>query len=149
MIGSTSRRVAGNLAWHLGLLILSVCFILLLRTIDRSFPVVKDFKVTAQRSTDNSVLIEGTLDKVRDCKFLEITAYTQEGQQLWINFLDKPTANSLDVTRPVRVQLWGPWEIFNQGSSSMTLYVHHACWPFWSQTAVLTDITLIKNESNK
>lgn len=137
------RNVAKQLAWHIGLLVLSVLFILGVRLIDRSFPVIKDFKVTSQKLQNGSVIIEGSLEKIRDCKFLELNAYTADGHKVWIDFLDRPKDRQLE-TRAVRVQLWGPWEIYTKGSSTITLYAHHACSIFWTQTIKLTNLTPIK-----
>lgn len=125
------------------LLIFSVFFILAVREIDRSFPVIKDFKVTSQAVGDNTVIIEGTLNKVRDCKILSVNAFTPEGRKLDIEFPPGISEDNLP-TRPVRIQFWGPWEVHNNGVETITIYAQHACSIFWTQTTKLTDLTLIK-----
>lgn len=136
-------KVFKGILWHIILLTVSVLFILTVRAIDRSFPVFKDFEVTSQRVTGTSVIIEGKVDKVRDCKLLEINAFTPEGRKLPIHFLDNPIED-YQGTRPVGIQLWGPWELFNQNNTSVNIFVTHACSVFWSQTSRLTTLTLVK-----
>ena len=132
-----------EILWHLILLTVSVLFILAVRAIDRSFPVFKDFEVTSQQVTDVSVVIEGKVNKVRDCKLLEINAFTPEGRKIAINFLDR-SIEETQGTRPVGIQFWGPWELFNQHNSSIDIFITHACSVFWSQTTRLTTLKLVK-----
>lgn len=136
-------KIFRELLWQVMLLIVSVLFILAVRAVDRSFPVVRGFEVTSQRVTDLSVSIEGSVEKVRDCKLLEINAFTPEGRKIAINFLDQPIEEN-QGTRPIGVQFWGPWEIFNQNNASVNIYITHACSVFWSQTTKLTTLTLVK-----
>ena len=136
-------KILRELLWHLLLLVISVLFILAVRAIDRSFPVLKDFEVTSQQVTDVSVIIEGKVNKVRDCKLLEINAFTPEGRKLSINFPGKPIEENLS-TRPVGIQFWGPWELFNQNNTSINIFITHSCSVFWSQTSKLITLTLVK-----
>ena len=136
-------KILRELLWHLLLLVISVLFVLAVRAIDRSFPVLKDFEVTSQQITDVSVIIEGKVNKVRDCKLLEINAFTPEGRRIAINFLDKPIEEN-QGTRPIGVQFWGPWELFNQNNTSINIFITHACSVFWSQTSKLTTLKLVK-----
>ena len=132
-----------ELLWHVMLLIVSVLFILAFRAVDRSFPVVRGFEVTSQRVTDLSVSIEGSVEKVRDCKLLENNAFKPEGRKIAINILDRHNEEN-QGTRPVGSQFWGPWEIFNQNNDSVNIYITHTCSVFWSQTTKLTTLTLVK-----
>ena len=136
-------KILRELLWHIILLTVSVLFVLAVRAIDRSFPVLKDFEVTSQQVTDVSDIIEGKVNKVRDCKLLEINAFTPEGRKLAINFLDKPIEENLR-TRPVGIQFWGPWELFNQNNTSVSIFITHSCSVFWSQTTNLTTLTLVR-----
>ena len=136
-------KILRELLWHLLLLVISVLFVLAVRSIDRSFPVLNDFEVTSQQVTKTSVRIEGKVNKVRDCKLLEINAFTPEGRRIAINFLDKPIEEN-QGTRPIGVQFWGPWELFNQNNTSINIFITHACSVFWSQTSKLTTLTLVK-----
>lgn len=137
------RNFFVQLTWHIVMLVISVLFVLSVRAVDRSFPVLKSFEVLTQTTTNLGVIIEGTVDKVRDCRLVEINAFTPEGHKLSINYMDKPLVES-QGTRPQGIQLWGPWEIFTQNNTSVNLYVTHACSIFWSQTSKLTTLTLIK-----
>lgn len=136
-------KILRELLWHLLLLVISVLFVLAVRAIDRSFPVLKDFEVTSQQVTKTSVIIEGKVNKVRDCKLLESNAFTPEGRRIAINFLDKPIEGN-QGTRPIGVQFWGPWELFNQNNTSINIFITHSCSVFWSQTTKLTTLTLVK-----
>ena len=136
-------KIFKEMLWHIILLTVSVLFVLAVRAIDRSFPVLKDFEVTSQQVTDVSVIIEGKVNKVRDCKLLEINAFTPEGRKLSINFLDKPIEEN-QGTRPVGIQFWGPWELFNQNNTSINIFITHSCSVFWSQTSKLTTLTLVR-----
>ena len=136
-------KILRELLWHLLLLVISVLFVLAVRSIDRSFPVLNDFEVTSQQVTKTSVIIEGKVNKVRDCKLLEINAFTPEGRRIAINFLDKPIEEN-QGTRPIGVQFWGPWELFNQNNTSINIFITHACSVFWSQTSKLTTLKLVK-----
>lgn len=136
-------KILRELLWHLLLLVISVLFVLAVRSIDRSFPVLNDFEVTSQQVTKTSVIIEGKVNKVRDCKLLEINAFTPEGRRIAINFLDKPIEGN-QGTRPIGVQFWGPWELFNQNNTSINIFITYACSVFWSQTSKLTTLTLVK-----
>lgn len=136
-------KILRELLWHLLLLVISVLFVLAVRSIDRSFPVLNDFEVTSQQVTKTSVIIEGKVNKVRDCKLLEINAFTPEGRRIAINFLDKPIEEN-QGTRPIGIQFWGPWELFNQNNTSVNIYITHACSVFWSQTSKLTTLKLVK-----
>lgn len=136
-------KILRELLWHLLLLVISALFVLAVRSIDRSFPVLNDFEVTSQQVTKTSVIIEGKVNKVRDCKLLEINAFTPEGRRIAINFLDKPIEEN-QGTRPIGVQFWGPWELFNQNNTSINIFITHACSVFWSQTSKLTTLTPVK-----
>ena len=136
-------KILRELLWHLLVLVISVLFVLAVRSIDRSFPVLNDFEVTSQQVTKTSVIIEGKVNKVRDCKLLEFNAFTPEGRRIAINFLDKPIEGN-QGTRPIGVQFWGPWELFNQNNTSINIFITHACSVFWSQTSKLTTLTLVK-----
>ena len=137
------KTAAKQLGWQVVLMSTAVGIVFVAQKLDLSFPVVQDFKVTSQKELPNGgLMIEGTMEKLRDCKFSEVTAYTQDGHQVHVNFLDKP-ANSPTTTRAVRIQAWGPWEVYSGKSPSVSLYARHACHMFWSQTTKLTDINLV------
>lgn len=137
------KAAASQLAWQLVSLSAAVLVVFVAQAIDLSFPVVKDFKITSQKEMPTGgLVIEGTMEKIRDCKFTEVTAYTSEGRQVHVNFLDKPSQNPT-TTRAVRIQAWGPWEVYSGKSQSVALYARHNCHVFWSQTTKLTDINLV------
>lgn len=137
------RAAALQLIWQLVLASAAVGVVYAARKLDLASPVIKDFKVTSQSEMPNGgLLIEGTMEKLRDCTFSEVTAYTQDGHQVHVSFLDKPP-NTPATTRAVRIQAWGPWQVYSGKSTSVSLYARHSCHIFWSQTTKLTDLNLV------
>ena len=130
-----------RLAWHIGPVLAAALVLVLIKTIDQSIPVVSNFNVTNQVIIPHGVLIEGTLEKQRDCEFLEVTAYANR-RPVPIKFLDKPEG-ATNYSRAVRVQLWGPWEIESGTARTVTLYARHSCHIFWSHTTELTKLSII------
>ena len=137
------RAVVSQLTWQVALMSLAACTVFVARKIDMAFPAVQDFKVTSQKElATGGLLIEGTMDKVRDCTFTDVTAYTADGRQVYVHFLDKPP-NMPPATRAVRIQAWGPWEVYSGKNQSVSLYARHQCHIFWSQTTKLADINVV------
>lgn len=137
------RAAASQMMWQVFLMSLAAGTIFVARKIDLVYPVVGEFKITSQKELPSGgLVIEGTMDKLRDCQFSEVTAYTQDGRQVYVHFLDK-SATAPNTTRAVRIQAWGPWEVYSGKSQSVSLYARHSCHMFWSQTTKLTDINLV------
>lgn len=135
----TIKKAVISAVWHVGFVGLSLGSLALAKVLDNSFPVVEDFSVTKFEKTGNGILIEGSMRKVRDCHFMNVTAFTNEGRKVYIQFLDK-AANTYDESRPVRMQLWGPWEVYSGKSEQVSLYAQHSCHVLWTQSTKLIDI---------
>lgn len=101
----------------------------------RFFPVLTDFVVTRSMADDGSLLVYGTFNKVRDCKFVEATA--QVGAvRLDLEFLDKRAGQV--ANRQLGPQTFGPWKI-TPGLYPITLVARHACHALWQNTTVMLE----------
>lgn len=107
----------------------------------RYFPVVKDFKVTSIERSEAGILIQGTMRKVRDCEFLQLTAYVDNTQPVKVIFRDA-NGDGQDRTREVGFQLWGPWEIASNTHSHIDLYSRHKCHLLWQQSGKVLELTI-------
>jgi hypothetical protein len=142
------RNFVSRIIWHITPLTAALVCIFLFKLLDQSFDVVKDFKITNQSLTPSGVMIEGTLDKRRNCTFEEVVGYTSEGRQIFVNFLDKPQG-APNASRAVRVQMWGPWEVMSGNAQTISLYARHSCHMFWPHVTLLTKFTVVKVEDIK
>ena len=101
----------------------------------RLFPVVTDFKVARSVVEGRSLLIWGTFEKVRDCKFVEATA--QVGAiRLDLEFQDSRADQSQN--RAVGPQAFGPWKI-TPGIYPIKLVSRNACHSFWDNTTTMLE----------
>ena len=129
------RRVLANLcAFMLFPLMLSAAYLL-----DQAYLVVRDFRVITQVVTPEGVLIEGTMDKVRPCRFVEVVAMLDEVPSAVI-FLD--LREQAPFSRPTGPQKWGPWIIVADPKQGVKLHARHHCHAGWEHTAVLTSFVV-------
>ena len=124
---------------HFSMMVAAVSAVFVAKIVDTSFPVVDDFVVTEIKLSDHGIIIEGTMRKAKDCTFNSVTAFTDDSKKVHVQFLDKPFGQP-DDSRPVRVQLWGPWEVYSGESKMVSLYANHTCHMFWDQTTKLVDL---------
>lgn len=108
-------------------------------------PVVKKFRVDEVTFDPYDIRISGTMNKVRDCRFLWVRAYiTYAESPTWVerldlNLLDEPTR--MPRSRPVGQQAWGPWLIKNpsvNSPGSITVESIHSCHWAWQTVTILT-----------
>jgi len=133
------NRLAQRIAWHVGPVLAALLALVIAKEIDtRMFPVVTDFVITSMREDSTGVLIEGRLNKVRDCRFLEVVAYGDQSRPVQVQFMDRQDG-SIPTTRAVRVQMWGPWHIATGGASLVTLMARHECHALWDHSTALTN----------
>ncbi len=104
-------------------------------TLDQSYRVVSEFRVITQVVTPEGVLIEGVLDKRRDCRFTEIVAMLDEVPSAVV-FLDNKGADR--YSRPIGAQRWGPWLIVADAGQGVRLHARHSCHAGWDHTEHLT-----------
>lgn len=86
----------------------------------RLFPVVKNFTIETAVDNLSSVSIYGRFDKVRDCEFIGVIAYSGN-THISVVFPPYPV-----VSRLPREQTYGPWMLIPK-TSHLELYSHHRC----------------------
>lgn len=129
------RRVLANFcAFMLFPLMLSAAYLL-----DQAYTVVRDFRVVTQVVTPEGVLIEGTMDKVRPCRFIEVVAMLDEvpSMVIFLDFREQP-----QFSRPTGPQKWGPWLIVADPKQGVKLHARHQCHAGWEHTEVLTSFVV-------
>ena len=129
------RRVLANLcAFMLFPLMLSAAYLL-----DQAYLVVRDFRVVTQVVTPEGVLIEGTMDKVRPCRFIEVVAMLDEvpSMVIFLDFREQP-----QFSRPTGPQKCGPWLIVADPKQGVKLHARHHCHAGWEHTEVLTSFVV-------
>lgn len=103
--------------------------------IDTTRPAIVDFRVLTQFNSEREVIVDGTMNKVRDCELVEMVARTTQREVVSIDFLDlgrKPA-----YSRPLGPQKFGPWSITAKMDEGVTLYARHRCNPFWTMSSEL------------
>ena len=86
-------------------------------------PVVNTFTIDETRAVESGVLISGSLNKVRDCKFIQLVAYSGD-EYVHVDF--SPSKAVTDTSRRPRYQDYGPW-LLSSHINTVTLYVTHDC----------------------
>ena len=130
-----TRRVLANFC----ALMLFPAMLSTLYLIDQSFPVVRDFRVLTQVVTPEGVLIEGLMNKQRDCRFVEVVAMLDKipSQVVFLDTRERPV-----FSRPTGPQKWGPWLVIADPKQGVVLHARHVCHGAWDHTAVLTSFVV-------
>lgn len=102
---------------------------------DQEYTVVSDFRIVTQVVNTEGVLIEGTMNKRRPCRFVEVVAMIDEVPSTVI-FLD------FQFSRPTGPQKWGPWLIVADPKQGVKLHARHHCHAGWEHTEVLTSFVV-------
>lgn len=108
------------------------------QTIERAMlPVVTNFSITQIEHKKDRLLIQGNFNKVRDCQFVEVVAYSGN-KLLDVTYQDYPIARS----RSEGTQEFGPWKI-TPNTYTLRLEAHHRCHLLWnSSTTLLKELKL-------
>ena len=109
---------------------------------DQEHPVVVDFKVQTQFPTPAGVMIDGTVNKVRDCEVIDVAARTNQREVTRVDFLDLKSWHG--YSRPLGPQKWGPWLIWAPDGEGVTIFVRHRCNPLWTHSDELTSFVVGK-----
>ena len=111
------------------------------------FPVVKDFHLTSLERVDNYIVMQGYMRKVRDCRYVGVSAEgtTPSGHvDLPLRFLESNIVND-NTTRPQGTQSWGPWRVVIPSApniNTVVLYSVHSCHLAWETTTELARLPL-------
>ena len=112
------------------------------------FPVVKDFHLTSIERVDNYIVMQGYMRKVRDCRYVGVSAegITPSGRvDLPLRFLESNTVND-NTTRPQGTQNWGPWKVVIPTApniNTVVLYSVHSCHLAWETTTELARLHVL------
>lgn len=102
--------------------------------LDQAYPVVRDFRVITQVVTPEGVLIEGVMNKQRDCRFVEVVAMLDKvpSEVVFLDLEKRPTYSR--VTGPQR---WGPWLVQARPGQGVVLHAYHRCHFAWEHSEIL------------
>lgn len=110
------------------------CFIMALAFLvyERAAPIIADFEIKTAIKQDEKVVIYGTFNKLRNCRFHSLfVSSTIEGIEYPLIFEFSDVANAPDEnksTRQTARQFFGPWTInLIQGADNLNLRVLHSC----------------------
>ena len=112
------------------------------------FPVVKNFHLTSIERVDNYIVMQGYMRKVRDCRYVGVSAegITPSGRvDLPLRFLESNIVND-NTTRPQGTQNWGPWRVVIPtvpNINTVVLYSVHSCHLAWETTTELARLPLL------
>ena len=112
------------------------------------FPVVKDFHLASIERVDNYIVMQGYMRKVRDCRYIGVSAEgtTTSGRvDLPLRFLESNIVND-NTTRPQGTQSWGPWRVVIPtvpNINTVVLYSVHSCHLAWETTTELARLPLL------
>lgn len=104
--------------------------------LDQLYPVAADLRIVTQVVNPEGVLIEGTMDKRRNCRLLEVVSVVDDAV-LPVVFLE---GGGVPIyKRPTGVQKWGPWLVTADPKDGVRLVAHHrCCHACWEHTTNLT-----------
>ena len=112
------------------------------------FPVVKNFHLTSIERVDNYIVMQGYMRKVRDCRYVGVSAegIAPSGRvDLPPRFLESNSVND-NTTRPQGTQNWGPWRVVIPTVptiNTMVLYSVHSCHLAWETTTELARLHVL------
>lgn len=124
------RQCANSLA-----LLMFPALLALVYWVDQAYSPVVDFRIVTQVVNPEGVLIEGTMDKRRNCRMLEVVSVVADEV--------RPVAFMGDgempiYKRPTGPQKWGPWLVSAAPKDGVRLVAHHRCHAGWEHTTALT-----------
>ena len=139
----TVCRMLRRCLWHVTPFLMGLSLLFVIHYVElRFFPVVIDFKITELKQDQTGILIRGTMHKVRDCEFIQITAYGDDQMPVRVQFLDSPDS-ATSTTREVGYQFWGPWRLINGEYEHIKFYARHQCHLLWQQSNKITDFVVL------
>lgn len=103
--------------------------------LDQHYRVITSFRVQTQFVEKGGVLIDGTLDKQRNCEFVSVTGRASDGDVAGVTFMDR-RPNEPMFSRPLGPQKFGPWYVEGSAGEGITLHAVHRChflWPHYAE----------------
>lgn len=137
MFEVAARRLRWPLLYGLVFVMSVVSALLVGRWLEHKYwPVVTGFAVTYRDQQDGSLILAGRMQKTRDCRFIEVAAYSGDAY-LSLDFSDRHLRDH-GKSRAEGWQAWGPW-IITPDASPVKLVARHQCHILWDSTTVLLD----------
>lgn len=102
---------------------------------DQEYTVVSDFRIVTQVVNNEGVLIEGTMNKRRPCRLIDLVSVVEDETRPVV-FLERGVPPM--YKRPTGVQKWGPWLVTADPKDGVRLVAHHRCHAGWEHTTSLT-----------
>ena len=110
-------------------------------------PVIENFRVESAERYGDAILIRGTMEKVRDCRFVEMLAYIRPvdddfWQPLAVDFT--PARDTVQSRLPIP-QRWGPWALILEvpTPAEVKLAVRHECHGVYLTVTELTTFEVL------
>ena len=102
------------------------------------------FAVVDTNCDGGCVTVSGTLDKRRDCDFIETYArISRDGGIPRIALIEyRGEKLGMKFKRPLGVQAWGPWYVAATPGDRVELYARHQCHPFWVTETRLAQVVV-------
>ena len=102
------------------------------------------FSVVDTTCQGGCVTVSGTLDKRRDCAFIETYArISRDGGISRIALIEyRGEKLGMKLSRPLGVQAWGPWYVAATPGDRVELYARHQCHPFWVTETRLAQVVV-------
>lgn len=115
------------------------------------FPVITEFEVESVTPIKDGVMIQGVMEKNRQCEYVELGAYLFMDGDIYgvpvnVDFLSSEPI----YTRSPLTQRWGPWRVdipYEFESARVEIWVVHQCNLLFQTHSKLTDFT-ISNGTN-
>lgn len=111
------------------------------------FPVVKDFRVSEISYQSDKVVVSGTLNQMRGCTFVDMSAYAiYENAEIPKEVLRHTFMDSNPRARAVGFQAWGPWRVelpIMKSTSQVELTATYRCHSLWDTQMVLTKFLIV------
>jgi len=106
---------------------------------DQEYTVVSDFRIVTQVTNNEGVLIEGTMNKRRPCRLIDVVSVV-EYEARPVVFMERGVPPM--YKRPTGVQKWGPWPVTADPKDGVRLHAHHRCHDGWEHSADLTSFVV-------
>ena len=102
------------------------------------------FAVVDTNCDGGCVTVSGTLDKRRDCAFIETYArISRDGGIPRIALIEyRGEKLGMKFKRPLGPQAWGPWYVEADSGDRVEMYARHQCHPFWVTETLLAQVVV-------
>lgn len=107
--------------------------------VDQEYTVVSDFRIVTQVVNKEGVLIEGTMNKRRPCRLIDVVSVVKDEARPVV-FMERGVPPT--YKRPTGVQKWGPWLVAADPNDGVHLHAYYRCHDGWEHSADLTSFVV-------